>query len=69
MTVHTCCIEGGNPSDTERCGACQKRNNDRLTAEYELMRKAAFRAADGHPLGQHITRRRARIGSNVSAAR
>jgi hypothetical protein len=46
------CIECGTPVPTLRCAPCQRRHNDRLQAEHEVMVRAMFRAAEGHTLGR-----------------
>ena len=46
------CIDCGNSVPTLRCAPCQRRHNDQLQAEHDLMVRAMFRAADGHTIGR-----------------
>jgi hypothetical protein len=46
------CIDCGIPVPTLRCAPCQRRHNDQLKAEHDVMVQAMFRAADGHTLGR-----------------
>ena len=52
MTNPGSCIDCGTPVPSLRCAPCQRRHNDKLKAEHELMVRAMFRAADGHTLGR-----------------
>jgi hypothetical protein len=61
VTEGRLCIECDAPAVLGvRCKSCQKRHNDLLRAEHEVMVRAMFRAGDGHGFG-HSTRSARRV--------
>ena len=69
MVTADSCIDCGESSPTQRCTPCQRRHNDHLRAEHDLMIRAAFRAADGHALGRTSRTRRPTRNASTDARR
>ena len=51
------CADCGTECATTRCKACQRRHNDHLQAEHDVMVRAMFRALNGHTMGNTPRRR------------